>query len=99
MIALVNRKGMVYGLLQSRRSADDCLWHGPSGQRGTAFSDTASSARLPAQRCEQEPETAGHTARFGAEASNSLLGADDAAQGWFGAVRGGEDEKSTIFFV
>ena len=99
MIALVNRKGMVYGLLQSRRSADDCLWHGPTGQGGKAFSDPAASARLPAQRCEQEQETAGHTARFGAEASNGLLGAVDAAQGWAGSVRGGEDEKSTIFFV
>ena len=99
MIALVNRKGVVYGLLQSRRSADDCLWNGPSGQRGAAFSDTAPSARLPAQRCEQEQETAGHQARFGAEASNGLLGSDDAEEGWAGSVRGGEDEKSTIFFV
>ena len=99
MIALVNRKGVVYGLLQSRRSADDCLWHGPPGQGGEAFSYPAASARLPAQRCEQEPETAGHQARFRATASDSLLGAADAAQGWLGAVRGGEDEKSTIFFV
>lgn len=99
MIALVNRKGVVYGLLQSRRSADDCLRNGPPSQGGSAFSDTAPSARLPAQRCEQEQETAGHQARFGAEASNGLLGADDAAQGWAGSVRGWEDEKSTIFFV
>ena len=99
MIALVNRKGMVYGLLQSRRSVDDCLWHGPSGQGGEAFSDTAPSARLPAQRCEQEQEAAGHQARFGAEASNSLLGADDAAQGWPGSCRGREDAKFALFFV
>ena len=99
MIALVNRKGMVYGLLQSRRSADACVWHGPSGQGGKAFSDTETSARLPAQRCEQEQAAAGHTARPGAEASNGLLGADDAAQGWAGGDRGREDEKSTIFFV
>ena len=99
MIALVNRKGVVYGLLQSRRSANDCFWHGPPGQGGSAFSDTEPSARLPAQRCEQEQETAGHQARFGAEASNGWLGAADVAQRWVGSVRGGEDEKSTIFFV
>ena len=99
MIALVNRKGMVYGLLQSRRSADDCVWLGPSCQRGKAFSDTEASARLPAQRCEQEQETAGHQARFGAKASNGLLGAVDAEEGWSGSVRGRKDEKSTIFFV
>ena len=99
MIALVNRKGVVYGLLQSRRSTDDCLWHGPPGQRGKAFSDTSPSARLPAQRCEQEQAAAGHTARPWAEASNGLLGVVDVAQGWPGADRGREDEKSTIFFV
>ncbi len=99
MIALVNSRGLVYGLLQSRRSADDCVWHGPSGQGGSAFSDTAESARLPAQRCDQEQAAARHQARFGAEASNGLLGAVDAAQGWAGGDRGREDEKSTIFFV
>ena len=99
MIALVNRKGVVYGLLQSRRSANDCFWHGPPGKRGKAFSDPKTSARLPAQRCEQEQEAAGHTARFGATASDGVLGADDAEEGWVGSVRGGEDEKSTIFFV
>ena len=99
MIALVNRKGMVYGLLQSRRSADDCVWHGPSGQRGEAVSDTAQGARLPAQRCEQKQAAAGHQARFGAQASYCLLGAADVAQRWPGTDRGREDEKSTIFFV
>lgn len=99
MIALVNRKGMVYGLLQSRRSADDCVWHGPPGQGGEAFSDTEESARLSAQRRDQEQAAARHQARFGAEASNGLLGAVDAAQGWAGADRGREDEKSTLFFV
>ena len=99
MIDVVNSRVLVYGLLQPDRSNDDCLWNGPSGQRGSAFSDTAPSARLPAQRCEQEQETAGHTARTGVETSNSLLGADDAATRWIGTYRGREDEKSTLFFV